>query len=375
MPDGPSPRILIVDDDVLHVRALSDALRDRGYETIGVTDGPAALRALKAGRFELLLADLMMPGMDGITLLRQARRADADLLGIVMTGKGTIQTTVAAMKSGAHDYILKPFTLSTLLQVMTRALAVRDLRVANARLERQARDRTVELETANQELEAFAFSVSHDLRSPLAAITMSLEVLIEDYAAQLPTEAQESLRRARAGADRTTQLIADLLRLSRLGRQSLTKQPVAVSALVREVLEELRADGMDHGVAIRVGDLSDSVGDPGLLKRVFTNLLSNAFKFTRGRQASLVEVSCKQSVEGPVYCVRDNGAGYDMLKATEMFGAFERFHSADRFEGSGVRLSIVHRIVQRHGGRIWAESEPEKGAEFRFSLPDSVATP
>lgn len=365
----PSPRILIVDDEAAQMRALFDTLRDHGYETIGVANGKAALEALQSARFELLLTDLMMPGMDGITLLQHARRADADLVGIVMTGEGTIATAVAAIKNGAQDYILKPVKLSTLLPVLARALAVRDLRVANARLERQVRERTAELEAANQELEAFVFSVSHDLRSPLTAIIMTSEDLIEDYAAQLPAEAQASLRHLLAGGERMTRLIADLLRLSRLGRQPLAMGPVEVSGLFREVLEELRTDGADHGVDVRVGNLADCVGDRGLLKHVFTNLLSNAFKFTRNRPVPFVEVTCDLGDGKWVYSVRDNGAGFDNSAATGLFGAFRRFHDEREFEGTGVGLSIVRRIVERHGGRIWAESEPDHGATFSFTLP------
>lgn len=365
----PSPRILIVDDEVGQLRALFDTLRDHGYEAIGVANGVAALEALQSARFELLLTDLMMPGMDGITLLQHARSADADLVGIVMTGEGSIATAVAAIKNGAQDYILKPFKLGTLLPVLARALAVRDLRVANARLERQLRERAAELEAANQELEAFVFSVSHDLRSPLTAIIMTSEELIEDYSAHLPAEAQASLRQVLAGGERMTRLIADLLRLSRLGRQPLTMGTVEVSGLFREVLEELRADGADHGVDVRIGDLADCAGDRSLLKHVFTNLLSNALKFTRNRPVPIVEVTCDLRDDKPVYSVRDNGAGFDNRAATELFGAFRRFHDDREFEGTGVGLSIVRRIVERHGGRIWAKSEPGQGATFSFTLP------
>jgi signal transduction histidine kinase len=364
------PKILIVDDEAAQMRALCETLRDQGYDTTGFTDACAALDTLRDARFDLLLADLMMPGMDGIALLQAAQRVDADLVGIIMTGEGTIATAVAAMKGGALDYILKPFKLSVILPVLARALAVRDLRVANAELERSVCERTAELEAANAELEAFAFSVSHDLRSPLTVIVGSAEVLGEDYAAHLPPEARQAVDDIMTSADRMARLIGDLLRLSRLGRQPLTKRPIDIAALVDQVLGELREEGREPPVDVRVAPLCEASGDPALLQQVFVNLLSNAFKFTRGRPAPLVEIGCERRAGERIYSVRDNGAGFDARAATELFGAFRRFHSAQQFDGTGVGLSIARRIVERHGGRIWAESEPDHGAAFHFSLPD-----
>ncbi len=366
------PRILIVDDEAAQMRALCDTLGSHGYHPTGFTDGSEALKALQTTRFELLLADLMMPGMDGIALLQAALKADRELVGIIMTGEGTIATAVEAMKSGALDYILKPFKLSAILPVLARARAVRDLRIANAELERSVRQRTLELETANKELEAFSYSVSHDLRSPLTVILGTADMLAEDYAAQMPSAAARMVNSIITSAERMKQLIEDLLRLSRLGRQPLAKRPIDVAALVREVLAELepRSDGAK--VEVRVADLPDCVGDPGLLKQVFANLLSNAFKFTRGTSAPMVELSCRLEGGNKVYCVRDNGAGFDMRRANELFGAFQRLHDTEQFEGTGVGLSIVHHIIERHGGRIWAEAEPGAGATFHFSLPDEA---
>jgi len=359
---------LIVDDEAAQMQALCNTLGDNGYETQGFTDGIAALEALGKVRFDLLLADLMMPGMDGIALLQAAKQIDQDLVGIIMTGEGTITSAVEAMKTGALDYILKPFKLSVILPVLARALAVRDLRIANAKLERGILERTAELEAANKELEAFAYSVSHDLRSPLLVITGSAEMLIEDYAKHMPADAQQIARNIIMGSERMTQIISDLLRLSRLGRQALVKSSVNIATLVRDVLAELRREQSGRRIDIRVGDLPDCIGDPALLKQVFTNLLSNAFKFTRDKEKPVIEVSSRRQADENVYCVQDNGAGFDMEQAKELFGAFQRFHSAQEFEGTGVGLSIVHRIIQRHGGRVWAEAEPDKGASFYFSL-------
>ncbi len=326
----------------------------------------------------------MMPRMDGIALLQAAQNIDPDLVGVIMTGEGTIVTAVEAMKTGALDYILKPFKLSVILPVLSRALTVRRLRIENRELEQSVRERTSqlevanreleaankELEAANKELEAFSYSVSHDLRGPLTVIVGSAELLVEDYAAQMPARARQLLNGVLGSGERMRQLIDDLLRLSRLGRQPLFKRQVNISALVSEVLDELQREQSDRQIDIRMGDLPGCVGDPGLLKQVFANLLSNAFKFTRGKGNPTVEISCRQQAGEKIYFVRDNGAGFDMQQATELFVAFQRFHSAEQFEGTGIGLSTVHRIIQRHGGRIWAEAEVDKGATIYFGLPD-----
>lgn len=369
MTNSPLPRILIVDDEAAQMQALCTTLQDHGYETRGFTEAKTALEALQRDEFDLLLADLTMPGMNGIALLQAAQQIDRDLVGIIMTGEGTITSAVEAIKTGALDYILKPFKLSVILPVLARALAVRDLRMANAKLERSIRERTAELEAANKELEAFAQSVSHDLRSPLTVIIGTAELLLDEHTAYPPAKTQQLVRNIMTSAERMARLINDLLRLSRLGRQPLAKSPVNIRALVLEVLDELQKEQGDRRVQVEIGDLPDGVGDPALLKQVFTNLLSNAFKFTRGREKPVVVVSCHCHAGENVYSVCDNGAGFDMRQANELFGAFQRFHSAEQFEGTGVGLSIVHRIIQRHGGRIWAEAEPGKGARFQFSLP------
>ncbi len=369
MPDTDLARILIVDDEAAQMKALCNTLRDEGYVTTGFASAKAAVDELRSQKFDLILTDLMMPEMDGITLLRSALEIDPSLIGIIMTGEGTIATAVEAMKTGALDYILKPFKLSAILPVLSRALAVRRLRIRNAELEQRVRERTAELEAANRDLESFCSSVSHDLRAPLRHIDGFSSLLIENYASQMPEEAQRLLKFVSSSALRMGQLIDDLLHFSRLGRQQLTKQPVNISGLVQEVLDELAKEQDGRSVELRVVQLPDTVGDPSLLKQVFINLLSNAYKFTRQREKPMIEVGWRQQKDEKVYFVRDNGAGFDMKHADKLFGVFQRLHRQDEFEGTGVGLSIVQRIVQRHGGRIWAEAELGKGATFYFTLP------
>jgi hypothetical protein len=305
--------------------------------------------------------------------LRAAQEVDPDLVGIMMTGHGAIDTAVEAMKAGALDYILKPFKMSAILPVLSRALTVGRLRRENAILAERVRQRTRELEqanrelgAANKELEAFSYSVSHDLRAPLRHIDGFSNLLVENYGAQLPEDAQRLLQKVRDGARRLDQLINDLLNFSRLSRQALVKRSVSMTRLVEEVWEELEHDG--RAIDFRLGPLPDCQGDPSLLKQVWVNLISNALKFTRKRDPAIIEVEARVKEGEVIYSVRDNGAGFDMAYASKLFGVFQRLHRADQFEGTGVGLSIVQRIVQRHGGRIWAEAEPEKGARFLFTL-------
>jgi signal transduction histidine kinase len=368
MPDEPANRIMIVDDEAPQMKALCNTLLDHGYETIGFTAAPEALSALRQRKFDLLLADLNMPGMDGIALLRAALEIDPDLVGIIMTGQGTIDTAVEAMKTGALDYILKPFKLSVILPVLSRAVAVRQLRIENATLAQRVREHAAELQAANKDLESFAHSVSHDLKAPVRAIDAYAQILIEDTAKLLPENDREFLLRIQRSAREMGALIEGLLQLSRLGRQTLSKQAVHLSALINDVLEEVRREYSDRQVEVRVHKIADCVGDPTLLRQVFVNLLSNAFKFTRGKENALVEVGCREQDAETIYFVRDNGAGFDMQYADKLFGVFQRLHSGTEFEGSGVGLSIVQRIIERHGGRIWAEAEVGKGAAFYFTL-------
>ena len=354
------------------MKALCETLRDEGYETTGFSNGSDAIAALKhkPSGFDLLLSDLTMPGIDGITLLREALIVDPDLVGIIMTGQGTIDTAVEAMKTGALDYILKPFKLSAIIPVLKRALEVRRLRVENAELARNVRERTSQLEAANKELEAFSFSVSHDLRAPLRGITGYSQILLERFSAQLAPDSRKLLENVASSAKHMNQLIDDLLNFSRTGRQPVVKQRVKFAVLVREAAEGLAPEREGRDAEIHTGALPDCDCDPALLKQVLVNLLSNALKFTRRQEHAVIEIGGDTSQPGEVlYYVRDNGVGFNMEYAGKLFAVFQRLHRSSDFEGTGVGLSIVQRIVHRHGGRIWAEAQEGKGATFYFTLP------
>jgi len=369
-------RLLVVDDEAAQVQALCRTLEDEGYAIKGFTATSAALEALRSGPFDIVLTDLTMPGMDGIAFLNAAREIDPGLAGIVMTGHGTIATAVEAMKAGALDYILKPFDLRVILRVLARTQAMLRLRRENAALLERLSLRTVELETANRELEAanreleaFSYSVSHDLRAPLRTIDGLLNVIQEDFGASVPAEARQHIEAISSQATRMGELIEDLLRLSRLGREPLQKRSVDMGALVQEVVGELRAGEAARNLEIRIGSLPLAQADPSLLRQVWVNLVANALKFTRRREQAIITIEGAEGAEGRLYSVRDNGAGFDPQRADRLFGIFQRLHGAKEFEGTGVGLSIVRRIIERHGGRIWAQGEPDRGAAFHFTLP------
>jgi light-regulated signal transduction histidine kinase (bacteriophytochrome) len=229
-------------------------------------------------------------------------------------------------------------------------------------------------QAANDQLESFSYSVSHDLRAPLRHIEGFVRILLGNYSTELPAEAQRLLHNVSSSTSRMGQLIDDLLRFSWLGRQPLSKKAVNLAALVKNVFEELRKELASRNIDFHVRALPVCQGDPSLLKQVFVNLLSNSLKFTRHRATATIEVDCQRLEEQTVYSVRDNGVGFDMQYAQKLFGVFQRFHSSSEFEGTGIGLSIVQRIIQRHGGRIWAEAEVDKGAAFFFTLPDSQSS-
>ena len=249
-----------------------------------------------------------------------------------------------------------------------RRRAEAEIKNLNAELELRVAKRTAELEAANKELEAFSYSVSHDLRAPLRAVNGFAGIVLEDFGPHLPEEGRRHLERIRDGGQRMGELIDDLLKFSRLSRQPVNRQPVNPARIVEETLEELKPQRAGRQIELRIGELPPCQADPVLLKQVWVNLVSNAIKYSRDREPAIVEIGCRQENGTKVYFVRDNGAGFDMQYAGKLFGVFQRLHRADQFEGTGVGLAIVHRIVHRHGGRVWAEAQVDRGAVFYFTL-------
>jgi PAS domain S-box-containing protein len=254
------------------------------------------------------------------------------------------------------------------------ALDVTDIRQNQAELEERVLARTAELAETNRELEAFTYSVSHDLRAPLRHINAYAQILEEDFPG-LTEEAKKYIERIRSGAKNMGQLVDDLLNLARVGRQELVVHSISLDELLESVLLEIKPD-LDHrDIQWEVEPLGMAECDPGLMKQVFSNVLLNAVKYSRSRAPAIIHVGKIDAPEGTVYYVRDNGVGFNMKYASKLFGVFQRLHRAEDFEGTGVGLATVDRIIRKHGGRIWAEAELDKGATFYFTLARSKPEP
>jgi signal transduction histidine kinase len=369
--DGPdqTSRIIIVDDEALNMEALCITLRSNGYDTTGFSSPSKALDAIRTGKFDLLLTDLKMPGMDGVSLLNAALELDPDLAGIMMTGYGTIETAISAMKAGAIDYILKPFNLSVILPVLQRSLTLRSLRLDKARLELLVRTQARDLEASNRELEAFSYSVAHDLRAPLRSINGFSQILIEDHHRELNPVGQEHLGRIAKAAQRMDEIIETLLSLARFSQCRLKRSLVDLSEMAHRSIADLQNAHKERSVEVVIAPQLSADCDGSLIRLALDNLLSNAWKFSAKRPDSRIEMGCRSDGDTPIYFIRDNGAGFDSDHAQGLFEPFHRLHRQKDFEGTGIGLATVQRIISRHGGRIWAESKPREGATFFFTLP------
>jgi light-regulated signal transduction histidine kinase (bacteriophytochrome) len=244
------------------------------------------------------------------------------------------------------------------------AKRTRELEASNEALQQTA----AELRSSNHELDAFAYSVSHDLRAPLRSIDGFSQVLLEDYGGELDDDARDALRRVRAASQRMSRLIDDLLKLARLNRAEMRTQLVDLSRIASEITDELRETAPGRQVSVDVSSKLEARGDPDLLQVVLDNLLRNSWKYTSRTTNPHIEFTSVEVDGRPVFVVRDNGAGFDMKYADKLFGVFQRLHKAEEFEGTGVGLATVQRIISRHGGKIWAEGAVGEGAAFYFTL-------
>jgi PAS domain S-box-containing protein len=320
-----------------------------------------------------------------ISLLVPPERADeiSEILQRINTGeriehyetvrsrKDGTTVEVAVTVSPVYDSAGRIVAASTIARdISERRQAEAEIGRLHADLERRVVERTAELKAVNQELEAFAYSVSHDLRAPLRAIHGFAQLLVQEHANQLDAEARHYLERVSAGATRMGHLIDDLLLLSRVSRLPLDPHKLATSKVVQRALDQLAPQLEGRTVELSVGELPECLAEPTLLEQVFVNLISNALKYSRGREPARIEIGCRFDGDSreAVFFVKDNGVGFDLRYADKLFGVFQRLHRAEDYEGTGVGLAIVKRIIARHGGRVWAEAEPDKGASFYFTL-------
>jgi light-regulated signal transduction histidine kinase (bacteriophytochrome) len=244
-----------------------------------------------------------------------------------------------------------------------------ELYQVNQSLETRVQERTAQLEIANQELESFSYSISHDLRAPLRAITGFSMVLQDDYSDLIDAKGKRYLQLVRDNAKRMGELIEDLLNLSRWTRKEILRQPTSVNKLIQKILIDYISEIENRKIEMVIADLPDCEADNSLLTQVFVNLISNAIKYTCKTAKARIEIGCQIIDDENIYFIRDNGAGFDMKYADKLFGVFQRMHLEKDFEGTGIGLAIVKRIIQKHGGKIWAEAAIAQGATFYFTIP------
>jgi signal transduction histidine kinase len=369
-------RILVADDNV-DMREYVVRLLGSRWVVDAVEDGQAAFESAVGRPPDLVISDVMMPRMDGVALLR-ALRADArtsTVPVVLLSARAGEEAIVAGLETGADDYLVKPFSARELIsRVATHLEMARVRRVAIDVANELAETRAAllkDVERKNEELEAFSYSVSHDLRAPLRAIDGFSEALLEDHADQLDEEGKHNLQRVRAAAKRMGDLIDDLLKLSRVERTGLRREPVDLSRLARRIGESLAESEPDRRVAFRVDDGLVADVDAHLVQIVLENLLGNAWKFTRKTSAPQVELASVMKDGQTTFYVRDNGAGFDEKYVQRLFAPFQRLHSEGDFPGTGIGLATVRRVVERHGGRAWAEGQVNRGATVYWTLPST----
>jgi two-component system NtrC family sensor kinase len=384
---GPK-KILAVDDSETYLQELAEALRADGYEMVLARSGEEALQLLAVQPVDCILLDVVMPGIGGQETCRRLKHVPVtrDIPIVMLTAVDDRDAMIQGFGAGADDYIAKSSDFEVLRarvlaqirrkqfedenRLIREQLLRAELEAMEARTAREiaeSRASLVEqLESKNEELESFSYSVAHDLRAPLRSIDGFGLILLEDYADKLDDEGKQYLNYVRESAQQMSRLIDDLLALSRVARGEFRRAPTDLSAIVRSVAARLAQSSAGRRVELVVPDGLLADGDDGLLTIAFENLIGNAWKFTRLCTQARIEVGVCD--DGRTYFVRDNGAGFDMAYASKLFGMFQRLHSANEFEGTGIGLATVQRIVRRHGGRIWAEGAVGRGATFFFTL-------
>ncbi|HEY4373742.1 MAG TPA: ATP-binding protein [Burkholderiales bacterium] len=366
----PRIRLLLVEDDRVDQLAFTRAVRDQGwpYDYAVAASVKEARALLQAERFDVVVTDYLLG--DGIAFEFFPLIAPAAL--IVTTGSGDEAVAVSAMKGGADDYLIKdperhylmvlPFTVES-------ALERRRNRDRVARLMEDLEKRSAKLAAVNRDLESFSYTIAHDLRSPLRSINGFISILLAEEGSGLAQESRELLKRVVASCDSMDHLIESLLSLYQLDRETPVYAEFELSALAAEVAAGLRAAEPARAVQFVIAPEVKVNADARLMRGVMANLLGNAWKFTARHAQARIEFGTQPGPKGPVYFVRDDGAGFDAAYKSKLFQTFQRLHAASEFPGTGIGLASVARVIRHHGGELWAEGAVEQGATFYFTLP------
>jgi signal transduction histidine kinase len=405
-----STRLLIVEDSPTQATALLALLESAGYDVGVAASGDEALAAFEAERWSVVISDIVMPGtIDGYELCRRIKASRyADTPVVLLTSLSDPLDIIRGLECGADHFLTKPYEADHLLRRLRTLLATRatrgrskvsmgvslvfmgreftissereqilDLLVSTfedaVNQNKHLRHREEILEATNRELEAFTYAVSHDLRAPLRHADGFSKLLLDEFEGKMDETAQGYILRIRQAVQHMERMVNELLNLGRVGRRELRTRTTPLRALVDMAMAELEGQSRGRPVEWRIGALPEIDCDPDLMESVFANLLANALKFTRGREPAIIEVGTAQHGGRMVIYVRDNGAGFEQQYASRLFGIFQRLHRPEEFEGTGVGLATVQRIVHKHGGQIWAEAELGRGATFYIALPSTKA--
>jgi two-component system, sensor histidine kinase and response regulator len=382
--------ILLVDDKTENLLALESILDAPGYQLDRALSGQEALLALLARDYAAIVLDVQMPGMSGIELAQivRSRKKTQHIPILFLTAHGD-DSAVAGYQAGGVDFLTKPLQpdvlrskVAVFAELFRKSNALREeieeRRLAEERigqLNQELSERVDELAAANAELESFSYTVSHDLRAPLRQVSGFVALLQESLKGASRPETDEYIQLIQDAVTRMGRLIDDLLSFSRVGRVELKRSLVDLVPLVQQVQHTLAPAVAGREVRWTIGELPEVRGDAAMLRQVLASLIDNALKFSRTRARAEVEIGARREGTDFVFFVRDNGVGFDPRYADKLFGVFQRLHSSAQFEGTGIGLASVRRIVQRHGGRTWAESTPDVGSTIYFSLPAIAGLP
>ncbi len=414
-------RILIVDDKKHNLSLMESVLKKSKYEVVTASNGVEALKKLFSQYCEMVISDIFMPVMDGFTLCRKIRN-DKKLNNIYIVFYTATYTDEKdedfASKLGADLYLKKPMEPAEFLKIINRTVeqiekgilkpkkpsfgdkaddfqhysdrlaeklekkvtdlenevakrkrTEEELQKLNVELEQRVLERGAVLEALNEELKAFSYSVSHDLRFPLRTIKGFVNMIIEEYSNQLKGEGQRQLKIIYDSVQMMEKMINGLLSLSSMGRQKMELFEIDMERLANDVFKELRFINPGRKLDFKVGKLPKAYGDPIMIRLVLMNLMSNAIKFTEHRDTAIIEAGSKVLNNEIIYYIKDNGIGFDNKYVDKLFGVFQRLHSHPEYDGAGVGLAIVKRIINRHKGRVWAEGDAGKGSTFYFTWP------